>query len=224
MARALNLTQTLGVAKISSSHFDVSAGASREKRVIYVETAKVNDVLGIEVPEEEMVKILTALQFDVELNDGVLTLAVPRYREDIENYQDIAEEVIREYGYDKVIPTFLNDAKVTNGGLNPYQAKELAVKQYLCTQGYYEIQTIAMTAKTEFDEFLIPEDASERNVVELLNPITENLSIMRTLMAPAMVRVIENNIKNGNEDMVHYLFCKQIRDHCKLQSFLMFLS
>ena len=201
MARALNLTQTLGVAKISSSHFDVSAGASREKRVIYVETAKVNDVLGIEVPEEEMVKILTALQFDVELNDGVLTLAVPRYREDIENYQDIAEEVIREYGYDKVIPTFLNDAKVTNGGLNPYQAKELAVKQYLCTQGYYEIQTIAMTAKTEFDEFLIPEDASERNVVELLNPITENLSIMRTLMAPAMVRVIENNIKNGNEDM-----------------------
>lgn len=201
MARALNLTQTLGVAKISSSHFDISAGASTEKRVIYVETAKVNDVLGIEVPEEEMVKILTALQFDVELNDGVLTLAVPRYREDIENYQDIAEEVIREYGYDKVIPTFLNDAKVTNGGLNPYQAKELAVKQYLCTQGYYEIQTIAMTAKTDFDEFLIPEDASERNVVELLNPITENLSIMRTLMAPAMVRVIENNIKNGNEEM-----------------------
>ena len=58
-----------------------------------------------------------------------------------------------------------------------------------------------MTAKTEFDMFLIPEDAKERQVVELLNPITENLSIMRTLMAPAMVRVIENNIKNGHEEM-----------------------
>ena len=87
------------------------------------------------------------------------------------------------------------------GGLNPNQAKELAVKNYLCSQGYYEIQTIAMTAKTEFDMFLIPEDAKERKVVELLNPITENLSIMRTLMAPAMVRVIENNIKNGHEEM-----------------------
>ena len=201
MARALNLAQTLGVAKISSSHFDVSGGASTEKRVITVETAQVNDVLGIEVPEEEMVKILKALQFEVEIKDGVLTLAVPRYREDIENYQDIAEEVIREYGYDKVIPTFLDAAQVTNGGLNRYQSKELAVKEYMCSQGYYEIQTIAMTAKTDFDMFLIPEDAKEREVVELLNPITENLSIMRTLMAPSMVKVIENNIKNGNEAM-----------------------
>ncbi len=201
MARALHLTQALGLAKISSTHFDVSAGASTEKRVIHVETAKVNNVLGIEVPEEEMVKILNALQFEVALNDGVLTLAVPRYREDIETYQDIAEEVIREYGYDKVVPTFLDDAKVTNGGLNSYQAKELAVKEYLCTQGYYEIQTIAMVAKNEFDMFLIPKNAKEREVVELLNPITENLSIMRTIMAPSMVRVIENNIKNGNEAM-----------------------
>ena len=201
MSRALNLAQTLGVAKISSSHFDVSGGASTEKRVITVETAQVNDVLGIEVPEEEMVKILSALQFEVELKDGVLTLAVPRYREDIENYQDIAEEVIREYGYDKVVPTFLDAAQVTNGGLNRYQSKELAVKEYMCSQGYYEIQTIAMTAKTDFDMFLIPEDAKEREVVELLNPITENLSIMRTLMAPSMVKVIENNIKNGNEAM-----------------------
>ena len=201
MARALNLTQTLGLAKVSSTHFDVSGGASTEKRVIKVETAKVNNILGIVVPEEEMVKILTALQFEVELNDGVLTLAVPRYREDIETYQDIAEEVIREYGYDKVVPTFLDDAKVTNGGLNSFQSKELAVKEYLCSQGYYEIQTIAMVAKNEFDMFLIPEEAKERKVVELLNPITENLSIMRTIMAPSMVHVIENNIKNGNEAM-----------------------
>lgn len=201
MARALNLCQTLGVAKISSTHFDETAGASREKRVIRVETAKVNDVLGIEVPEEDMVTILKALQFEVELEDGILTLAIPRYREDIEGYQDIAEEVIREYGYDKVVPTFLDEAKVTNGGLNAVQRKELDVKEYLCSQGYYEIQTIAMTAKTDFDMFLIPEDAKEREVVELLNPITENLSIMRTIMAPSMVKVIENNIKNGNSEV-----------------------
>ncbi len=201
MARALHLAQNLGVAKISSSHFDVTGGASTEKRVINVTTEQVNGVLGIEVPEEEIVKILHALQFEVSLDNGTLTLAVPRYREDIETYQDIAEEVIREYGYDKVVPTFLDDAKVTNGGLNKYQSKELAVKQYLCSQGYFEVQTIAMTAKTDFDMFLIPEDAKEREVVELLNPITENLSIMRTLMAPSMVKVIENNIKNGNEAM-----------------------
>lgn len=131
----------------------------------------------------------------------MLTLAIPRYREDIENYQDIAEEVIREYGYDKVVPTFLNEALVTNGGLSAAQNKELDVKKFLCTQGYFEIQTIAMTAKNEFDQFMIPADAMERQVVEILNPITENLSIMRTMVAPAMVRAIENNIKNGNDEV-----------------------
>ncbi|MCC8168597.1 MAG: phenylalanine--tRNA ligase subunit beta [Clostridiales bacterium] len=201
MARALNLVQTLGVAKVSASHFDVSAGESREKRQIEVEVSKVNGVLGIEVPEEDMIRILKNLAFDVEAHDGVLTLAVPRYREDIENYQDIAEEVIREYGYDKVVPTFLKDALVTNGGFNRAQSKRQSVKEFLCTLGYYEIQTISMTAKSELDQFMIPEDAPERNVVELLNPITENLSIMRTIMAPSMVRAMENNIKKGYEQL-----------------------
>lgn len=201
MARALNLVQALGVAKVSSSHFDVSAGASTVRRVIEVETARVNYILGIEVPEAEMVRILRNLNFGVECADGRLTLSVPRYREDIETDQDIAEEVIREYGYDKVVPTFLGEALVTGGGLNAVQRKELAVKTFLCTQGYFEIQTIAMTARTEFDQFLIPEGARERQAVEILNPITENLSIMRTFMVPAMVRVIENNIKNGHEDL-----------------------
>lgn len=100
-----------------------------------------------------------------------------------------------------MFPTFLGEALVTNGGLNAAQSKELSVKNFLCTQGYYEIQTIAMTSKDELDEFLIPADAKERKVIEILNPITENLSVMRTLMAPAMVRAIENNIKNGNTDL-----------------------
>ncbi len=201
MARALNLVQTLGVAKVSSSHFDVSAGASRERRVIQAAAAKVNDILGIEVPEAEMVRILRNLNFGVECENGVLTMTVPRYREDIETDQDIAEEVIREYGYDKVVPTFLSEALVTGGGMNGAQRKELAVKTFLCTQGYFEIQTIAMTARQEFDQFLIPEDDKTRQAVEILNPITENLSIMRTFMAPSMVRAIENNLKNGHEDL-----------------------
>ena len=201
MARALNLVQSLGVAKVSSTHSDVSAGASTKRRVIRVEAAKVNYILGIEVPETEMARILENLNFGVECEDGVLTLTIPRYREDIETDQDIAEEVIREYGYDKVVPTFLSEALVTGGGMNAAQRKELAVKTFLCAQGYFEIQTIAMTARAEFEQFLIPEDGKIRQAVEILNPITENLSIMRTFMAPSMVRSIENNLKNGHTDL-----------------------
>ena len=201
MARALNLTQTLGLGKISSTHFDVSAKNSVSEKTIKMLVSQVNGVLGIEVPEAEIVRILRSLSFSVELDNGVLTIKVPRYREDIDTYQDIAEEVIREYGYDKVVPTFLKNALVTNGGLNAQQQKEIEVKNFLCTQGFYEIQTLALTDRTEFDLFMLEEDAQERQVVEILNPLTQNLNIMRTMLSPGILRSIENNLKKGNNQL-----------------------
>ena len=200
MARALNLVEKLGVAKISSSHFDVSAGENTAPRTFDVTVEKVNSVLGIEVPQSEIVSILKALAFGVSENGSTLTVTVPRYREDVENYQDIAEEVIREYGYDHVIPTFLKTAEVTGGGLNFLQNKELAAKKFFCSCGFYEIQTLAMYSKRELDLIMLPEDAPERKVIELLNPITDNLSIMRTVMSPCMINVIADNVKNDRSE------------------------
>lgn len=199
MARALNLVEKLGIAKIGSSSFDVSAGESTENRVIEVSVNKVNGVLGIEVPKDEIVRILKSLMFGVAENGDTLTLTVPRWRADVENYQDIAEEVIREYGYSHVVPTFLDNAKVTNGGLNFLQNKELSAKRYFCSKGFYEIQTLAMYSRRELDMILLPEDAPERRAVELLNPITDNLSIMRTVMAPCMINVIADNVKTDHD-------------------------
>ncbi len=200
MARALNLAEKLGCAKIGASHFDVSAGESTAPRRFDVTVEKVNSVLGIEVPQNEIVSILKALAFEVSENGTTLTVTVPRYREDVENYQDIAEEVIREYGYDKVVPTFLKTAEVTGGGLNYFQTKELAVKKYFCSMGFYEIQTLAMYSVRELDMILLPENAPERKCIELLNPITDNLSIMRTNMAPCMINVIADNVKNDRSE------------------------
>ena len=200
MARALNLVEKLGVAKISSSHFDVTAGENTAPRTFDVTVEKVNSVLGIEVPQSEIVSILKALAFGVSENGSTLTITVPRYREDVENYQDIAEEVIREYGYDHVIPTFLKTAEVTGGGLNFLQNKELAAKKFFCSCGFYEIQTLAMYSKRELDMIMLPENAPERKVIELLNPITDNLSIMRTVMSPCMINVIADNVKNDRSE------------------------
>ncbi len=198
MARALNLVQALGVAQIGNSHFDVSAGESTENRVFDVTVSKVNSVLGIEVPQNVIVDILKSLRFGVAENGETLTVTVPRWRGDVENYQDVAEEVIREYGYSHVAPTFLDSAKVTNGGLSFLQSKELEAKKFLCTQGYYEVQTLAMYSRRELDMLMLPDDAPERKVVELLNPITDNLSIMRTVMAPCMINVISENVRTDH--------------------------
>lgn len=200
MARALNLAEKLGAAKIGASHFDVSAGENTAPRTFSVTVEKVNSVLGIEVPQNEIVNILKALAFEVSENGTTLEITVPRYREDVENYQDIAEEVIREYGYEHVIPTFLKTAEVTGGGLNFLQTKELAAKKFFCTSGFYEIQTLAMYSKRELDMIMLPENAPERTCIELLNPITDNLSIMRTVMSPCMINVIADNVKNDRSE------------------------
>ncbi len=200
MERALNLAEKLGCAKVGKSHFDVTAGENTGSRKFDVTVEKINSVLGIEVPQSEIVSILKALAFEVSENGTTLTVTVPRYREDVENYQDIAEEVIREYGYDKVVPTFLKTAEVTSGGLNYLQAKELSVKKYFCSMGFYEIQTLAMYSSRELDMLLLPEDAPERKCIELLNPITDNLSIMRTNMSPCMINVIADNVKNDRSE------------------------
>ena len=96
------------------------------------------------------------------------------------------------------MPTFLDSATVTNGGLNAKQTKELSVKKFMCAQGYYEIQTLAMYSRRELAMLRLPEDAPEYRAVELLNPITENLSIMRTVIAPCMINVIADNVKTDH--------------------------
>lgn len=198
MARALNLVQTLGIAAVGATHIDVNAGEDANRTVFDVTVSKINSVLGIEVPQAEIVRILKSLQFGIEENGEQLTVTVPRWRSDVEHYQDIAEEVIREYGYSHVVPTFLDSAKVTNGGLSFLQSKELAAKKFLCAEGCYEVQTLAMYSRRELDMILLPENDPRRAAVELLNPITDNLSIMRTVMSPCMINVIANNVKTDH--------------------------
>ncbi len=198
MERALNLVEKLGIAKIGSSSFDVSAGEDAGEKKFCVTVSKINSVLGIEVPQADITRILKSLQFGVEEKGEELSITVPRWRTDVEGAQDIAEEVIREYGYEHIVPTFLDSAKVTNGGLSHTQSKELSAKEYLCSQGCYEVITLAMYSDRELDMLLLPENAPERTAVRLINPITDNLSIMRTVMAPCMINVIVDNIKSDH--------------------------
>ena len=118
----------------------------------------------------------------------------------MDGFPDLAEEVIREYGYDHIVPTFLNTAAVTNGGLNYEQKQQLKTKRLLAAQGFYEASTLAFYSNAELDMLHIPEDDVARKAIRILNPISENLSIMRTLLTPSMLNVIVDNLKKGNNE------------------------
>ncbi len=201
MARALHLIQELGCGEITASEFDLSAGAPREGKHFTATVSGINRILGIEVPADAIEDILLRLNFKIERDGDVLHVTAPRYREDIDiGEPDLAEEVIREYGYDKIVPTFLKNALVTSGGWNADQKKQRKIKNVMCGQGFYEVSTLAFYADADLDALHIAEDAPERNVIRLLNPITSNLTIMRPLLAPSMLNTVVENIKRGNNE------------------------
>ncbi|MDO5538448.1 MAG: phenylalanine--tRNA ligase subunit beta [Eubacteriales bacterium] len=195
--RALHLIEELGCGKVSRTHRDVNTGNSIEPKELKVSIDRVNKCLGITVPDEDILRIMKNLQFAPEINGDELKLQIPAYREDMESYQDVAEEVIRMYGYDKLTPTFLKSAEVTTGGLNLMQRTELKLKRALCAAGLYEGMHYSFFSPSDLDMLKYPEDAKERKAIRIMNPINEELSLMRTTLAAQMIHAIGRNQKRG---------------------------
>ena len=197
MRRALHLVQELGCGSVSRTHVDTNTGNSIESRALTVSVDRVNAVLGITVPDAEILRILDSLQMSPVLKDGALTLRIPAYREDMESCQDVAEEVIRLYGYEHLVPTFLKSAEVTSGGLNEQQQRELRLKEALCGAGIYECIHYSFFSPSDLKLLRLPEDAPEQNAIRIINPISEEISLMRTTLTPSMLNAVMRNQKNG---------------------------
>lgn len=205
MKRALHLMEELGCGKVSSTHIDVNTGNSIEPTPMTVSISKVNGVLGIKVPDEDICDIMRRLNFNPSLNGDELTIEVPAYREDmlpsgeddVERYPDVAEEVIRMYGYDHIVPTFMPTAELTMGGYTTRQKGELALKKTLCAMGIHECMHYSFFSPSDLDLLKLPADAKERNAIKIMNPINQDLSLMRTTLAASMLNAISRNEKQG---------------------------
>lgn len=200
MARALHLVQELNCGTVTSVHIDCNSADTNGKKMT-ASIAKINALLGITVPTEEILNILKSLNFEVTLHaDGdTMSVTVPAYREDVDGYPDLAEEVIRMYGYDHITPTFLKAASITNGGLNEAQKRMNKFKNVLKLQGYSEAMTYSFYSPKAFDLLRLPADAPERKAVKIINPLGEDLSILRTVLAPSMIENVVRNLRRGND-------------------------
>ncbi len=199
MDRALHLIEELGCGSVTTLRRDVCA-VSLSPRTMTASVAKINALLGITVPDEEIVNILSRLNFQPTLEGDTLSVVIPGYRDDMDGYPDLAEEIIRTYGYEHIVPTFLEEARVTGGGLTEEQKQELHLKNLLCAQGYCEAYNYSFYSPKDFDVTRLPPDAKERNAVRILNPISEELSLMRTFLAPSMLQNAVRNIRRGNDE------------------------
>lgn len=198
MKRALHLVEELGAGVPTDVHVDVSAGKEQENKTVKTTFSKINGVLGIKVPKDTVIDILKRLNFGVETDGNELTTVAPPYREDVEGYPDLAEEVIRMYGYEHVVPTLLKDAKITAGGYTKEQKDELKVKKTLIEQGYNEVMTYSFYSKKDVAALHLGENDEEGKVIVIENPISDNYEVMRRTLVPSLLGVVSRNVKKGN--------------------------
>ena len=193
MDRALHLIDELKCGRIACDRYDVPKQELKEKKIV-TSVKKVNGVLGIEIPADTIKDILTRLHFGCLIEGDALNVTVPLYRDDVESYQDIAEEVIREYGYDHIVPTLLKSADITNGGLNEAQKDVNNIKDFFCKCGFNEIITYSFVSEKEFSLYSLEKE----NCVKIVNPLGEEVSVMRKSLVPSMVNTIVKNLNRKN--------------------------
>ena len=142
-----------------------------------------------------MIKILT--QLDCRVENGMI--AVPSFRADLRCMNDIAEEILRIDGYDKIASTQMR-GETTEGGRTPKQAFGISVENALYGMGLDEIQTFSFISPKYYDKIGMPADHALRRSVVISNPLGEDTSVMRTTALPSMLETLARNLNFSNEN------------------------
>ena len=196
--RACELVELLGCGEVVDGVMDVVA-KEKTPTVVKLEPDKINALLGTELSEDLMREILVSLGFILNGDD----IYVPSWRGDVEHYSDIAEEVARFYGYNK-IPCTLMRGETTRGGFSEQQRFDRAIGGAVRALGYDEIITYSFISPTYYDKIRMPKDSSLRNSLKILNPLGEDTSIMRTTILPSMLEIIARNHSYRNKSACLY--------------------
>ena len=197
MNRALNLISTLDAGDIVDGVIDKNIGLP-ENKTLKVKTEDVLALLGVEIPEETVVSILNRLDLKTTVKDGLLTVSVPSIRDDVEGRADLAEEVMRIYGYDHIVSTPMV-GNVVRGTKLPERIKTDKIKKLLLSLGCYEIATYSFISSNALDILGLDESDERRNAIKLLNPLGDEYSTLRTQLVTSMLTVLSTNINRKIE-------------------------
>ncbi len=192
LERALTLIQELNAGEIVSGVIDCRASV-QEARKLKVEIPRITGILGQQIATERIVQIMETLGFGVALAGDTLSLDVPPWRQDVETWADIAEEVQRIHGYDS-IPSIAPPGEALQGRRTRRQEQVYKLRNLLAGMGLNEALSYSFMAPQALDRLGLPEGDCLRDAVQILNPIGEDYSLMRTTMAPAMLRSIASNL------------------------------
>lgn len=197
--RACQLIEELGCGEVVDGMIDVCQPLKELNRIKF-EPEKINALLGTDIPREDMLAIFDRLEIE-HSDDGMLT--IPSFRQDLEGFADIAEEVARFYGYDK-IPVSLPRSSATAGKLSYKLRIEQKARDIAEYCGFSQGMCYSFESPKVFDKLLIPEGDELRKAVVISNPLGEDFSIMRTLPVNGMLTSLSTNFNRRNKDVRLY--------------------
>ena len=195
--RACELVELLGAGEVLDGYIDIDNSDPAPKTVAFAPDW-MNSFLGIDISAEQQIDYLQKLGFGVE-GDKVI---VPSFRGDIEDKADVAEEVARMYGYDKIPVTTIRG--MARGGLTDRQKFDRLAEQTMLGCGLYEIYTYSFISPKYYDKINLPENSPLRKSVTITNPLGEDTSVMRTTALPSMLEVLARNYNNRNASAALY--------------------
>lgn len=199
--RAAQLIQDIAGGEVVAGICDVYP-ETKPPRQIALRPERVNYLLGIEIDTEEIRGYLQSLNFTFSEENGNFKVEAPTYRPDLEMEVDLIEEVARLYGYDR-IPSTLAYGDTTQGGMTPYQKFQDRVKNLLA-RNMYEVMNYSFITPRFFDMLCLPEESELRNVVKIANPLSEEQSVMRTLLLGGMLDTLGRNLSRKNNSLAFF--------------------
>ncbi|MCL2014871.1 MAG: phenylalanine--tRNA ligase subunit beta [Defluviitaleaceae bacterium] len=191
--RAMELIEELNCGEVVPNMVDKYPNPRTPQTVAY-NFGNINQKLGLNLSAKKMEELLALL--DISAADGVAV--VPTFRPDITSEADIAEEVARMYGYDKIPISHVVDG-ITGGGKTAEQKAEDTIKTLLAALGYSEALTTSFEGQKIFDKLKIPQDSPLRNAVTINNPLGEDFSIMRTSPLNGILQSLATNFNRRND-------------------------
>lgn len=198
--RACQLVEEMGAGEVVGGMVDVYGKKKEPVRVLF-DADKINALLGTQISKEEMLGYFKML--DLEYDETSEEIIAPTFRQDLLCLADLAEEVARFYGYDN-IPTTLPTGEATTGKLSFKLRIEQAARDIAEFCGFSQGMTYSFESPKVFDRLLIPEDSPLRKTVQIMNPLGEDYSIMRTISLNGMLTSLATNYNRRNKDVRLY--------------------
>jgi len=196
--RAAALLAQMGAADTVALVVDNYPEPAVEKTIL-LRPDRVNRILDTELTASEIGQLLIRLHFTVQEDSNGLLVHIPGYRPDISIEVDLIEEVARLYGYNKVNNT-LPTGVITQGARTYAQRLAINVKDFLAQSGFKEVITYSFINTRVFDQVGLPEESWYRKVVHLQNPLSEEQAVMRTLLFPGLLEVLQRNSNRRVKD------------------------